>query len=113
MALTVKPWPKVRALKDFEWKRDTDEAIRDENRRRSIAAFLSKIEKDKPWYKLEDVNNPAGYYDEAIFQEEDGVEEFRVSRRLVKNLKIGDHVILETGGCCTVLGPPKLVRQRV
>lgn len=108
----IKPWPKVRALKDYEWKRDFDEDIQDESRHRSVHAFLAKVEKDKEWYSPKDSNNPAGYYDEAIFQEENGDKEFRVSRRLVKQFKTGDHVTLEVGGCCTILFPPKLVRER-
>jgi hypothetical protein len=111
----IKPWPGVRALKDYEWKRDLDEDIQDESRHRSIPAFFAKIEKDKPWYSPNAVenDNPSGYYDEAIFQEEDGNDEFRVARRLVgKNLKVGDHVVLEVGGCCTIMFPPKLVRER-
>ncbi len=108
----IKPWPKVRALKDYEWKRDLDEDIQDTSRHRFITAFLARIEKDKPWYAITDAENPAGYYDEAIFQEEDGVEEFRVAKRLVREFKVGDHVVLEVGGCCTILFPPKLVRER-
>jgi hypothetical protein len=109
----IKPWPKVRALKDYEWKQDTDEAIQDKSRHRQIPAFLAKIEKDaevysymKPDIELRLV------YDEAIFQEEGGTKEFKVSRRLVKQIKIGDHVLLDVGGCCTILFPPKLVRER-
>lgn len=110
---SIKPWPKVRALKDYEWKRDLDEDIQDESRRRNIAAVFARIEKDVEWYAPQfSVYNPAGYYDEAIFQEENDVKEFRVARRLVRQLKIGDHVVLEVGGCCTILSPPKLTRER-
>ncbi len=109
----TKPWPNVRALKDYEWKRDRDEDIQDESRHRFIPAVLGKIEKDKPWYSPENSEKPAGDFDEAIFQEENGIKEFRIAKRLVgKELKIGDHVELEVGGCCSILSPPKLIAER-
>jgi hypothetical protein len=44
------------------------------------------------------------WYDEAIFQDEDGIKEYYIARRLVKKFEIGDHVTLDVVGCCTVLG---------
>jgi hypothetical protein len=105
----IKPWPKVRGLKDYEWKRDLDVDIQDVSRHRLIPAVLARIEKDVEYFIDGDY---AGTYDAVVFQEEDGIKEFTVSRRLVKKFKIGDHVILDVGGCCTILSPPKLVRER-
>jgi hypothetical protein len=107
----IKPWPKVRALKDYEWKRDRDEDIQDTNKHRYIPAVFWKIEKDKPWYTPTDSVNPAGFYDEAIFQEEDGIKEFYLARRLVREFKIGDHVRLNVCGCCSVIDAT-LLRER-
>ena len=112
MSKRIKPWPKIKNLKDYEWKRDTDEDIQNPDQIRFVNAVFTKIEKDKAWYKPTDSDNPAGYYDEAIFQEEDGTKEFYCARRLVEKFKPGDHVLLDVAGCCTILFPPKLVRER-
>lgn len=100
----VKPWPKIKNLKDYEWKRDKDEDIQNPEKRREVPAVLGYVEKDKPWYSSTDSEKPAGYFDEAVFQEEDGIKEYRIARRLVKIFENGDHVILDVVGCCTVLG---------
>lgn len=109
----IKPWPNVRGLKDFEWKRDTDEDIQNpEKRRYAVHVVFTKIEKDKAWYKPTDSNNPAGYYDEAIFQDENGIKEYTVARRLVKKFKIGDHLTIHVAGCCTIIHEPLLREER-
>jgi hypothetical protein len=104
----IKPWPKVRALKDYEWKRDLDEDIQDASRRRLIPAVLARIEKDIEYFIDGEY---AGIYDAVVFQEEDGIKEFTVSRRLVKKFKIGDHAQLTVCGCCTVINAT-LIRER-
>lgn len=107
----IKPWPKIKNLKDYEWKRDKDEDIQDPEKRREVPAVLGYVEKDKPWYSSTDSEKPAGYYDSAIFQEINGIKEYDIARRLVKQFRIGDHVILDVAGCCTILGA-KLLRER-
>jgi len=111
--MTIKPWPKVRGLKDYEWKRDPDEDIQNPERRRFVPAVFARIEIDVPVFSYIPPETTIGlHYDEAVFQEENGIKEFYVARRLVKQFHVGDHVVLDVAGCCTILFPPKLVRER-
>jgi hypothetical protein len=102
-----KPWAKVRGLKDFEWKRDTDEDIQNPEKRRKVNAVFEYVEIGKLVYDYQVKPGREAiqtWYDEAVFREEDGIKEYTIARRLVKGFSNGDHVILEVGGCCTVLG---------